>query len=73
MHSDGTAIQRLTHDDKGAGHPRWSPDGEQIVFHSTRDGVQVTASAVELYLLTVDGGSIRRLTNNQLYDGFADW
>lgn len=72
---DGTKMQRLTHDSArfGYGHPRWSPSGRQFVFHSNRDGVQGSASEVELYLIDADGGNRRRLTGNKFYDGFADW
>lgn len=75
IRTDGTAIQQLTHDSTpfGYGHPRWSPDGRRFVFHSNRDGTQGTAAEVELYVIGVDGTGMRRLTNNQLYDGFADW
>jgi len=73
IQSDGTLLRRLTHDNKPADHPRWSPDGQELIFHSSRDGTGVVPSAIELYVLSVDQFSIRRLTNNHLYDGLADW
>ncbi len=42
-------------------HPVWSPDGERVVFTSTRDGC-----AGELYWKQADlGGAAERLTENQ--------
>lgn len=73
IQSDGTLLRRLTHDNKPADHPRWSPDGNELIVHSRRDGTGMVPTAIELYVLSVEQGSIRRLTNNQLYDGLADW
>ena len=56
----------------GYGHPRWSPGGRLLVFHSNRDGAKQTTRA-ELYVIGSDGTGMRRLTNNHEYDGFADW
>jgi len=33
MRADGTDVRRLTPADKFAGSPKWSPDGERIVFY----------------------------------------
>jgi len=33
MRSDGTDVRRITSADKFAGSPKWSPDGESIVFY----------------------------------------
>ena len=38
--------------------PSFSPDGNQVVFSSTRDGNQ------EIYLVNLDGSNLRRLTFN---------
>ena len=42
--------------------PAWSPDGRHIAFAGMRDGV------VDVFVITVDSGEVRRLTD----DAFAD-
>jgi Tol biopolymer transport system component len=43
--------------DKDDIHPVWSPDGKRIVFASGGDG------NLEIYVVDVDGGNVRRLTD----------
>ena len=54
---DGSGLRRLTtakgYDAEGS----YSPDGQQIVFCSNRDG------DLQLYIMDSDGGNVRRLTN----------
>src|SRR5438270_21709 len=54
---DGTGLKRLTdaagYDAEGS----YSPDGNQIVFCSRRDG------HLELYVMQADGSHVRKLTN----------
>lgn len=38
-------------------HPYWSPDGQRIVFVSSRSGTR------QLYTMAADGGDVRQLTN----------
>jgi len=73
--ADGTSMQQLTHDNVrfAFGRPRWSRDGRWFVFHSNRDGTKNLASEVELYVIGSDGKNRRRITNDDFYDGFADW
>ena len=47
--------------------PRWSPDGTQIAFMSTRDG------NYEIYVINEDGSNEKRLTNNIYNDMFPSW
>ena len=44
------------------GTPRWSPDGETIVFNSNVEGQQ------EIYLIPAPGGKPRRLTSHPAND-----
>lgn len=41
----------------GSWHPEWSPDGRQIVFASSRDGID------DIYIMDADGSNVRRLTD----------
>ena len=60
---EGTALVRLTtapgYDAEGA----YSPDGNQVVFCSLRDGDG------EIYIMNADGSAPRRLTHRKGYDG----
>jgi dipeptidyl aminopeptidase/acylaminoacyl peptidase len=53
-----TAPRQLTAGLKRDTEPRWSPDGSRLSFTSNRDG-----EARQLYVIPVDGGEPRRLTN----------
>jgi dipeptidyl aminopeptidase/acylaminoacyl peptidase len=48
--------RQLTNTLKKDLHPRWSPDGQRILFQSTRSG------AMQLWCIDVDGGEARQLT-----------
>ena len=68
MNADGSRATQLTEntgiDD---GSPRWSPDGQRIVFHSTRDG------DYEVYIMNADGSGVARLTDNASGDLVPAW
>jgi len=56
--ADGSNALQLTNlEGPRAGHPNWSPDGKQIVFHSNRGG------DYHLFLVPSNGGPARRLTS----------
>jgi len=63
--ADGTDVERLTDVDGYDAEGTVSPDGQKIVFTSTRDG------DLEIYTMNVDGTDQRRLTNELGYDGGA--
>ena len=67
INSDGSERSPLT-DGFNDSLPRWSPDGESIVFMSdSRDGTW------ELYTLNVSDGNVIRLTENEALDGLPAW
>jgi Tol biopolymer transport system component len=47
--------------------PKWSPDGKQIAFTSTRDG------NYEVYLIRPDGTGLRNLTQHDAVDKDPAW
>jgi dipeptidyl aminopeptidase/acylaminoacyl peptidase len=55
--TDGkTPPRQLTTTEKKDRHPRWRPDGKQILFESTRSGES------QLYLIDLGGGEARQIT-----------
>jgi len=74
MNADGSGVQRLTYNRSvDAGHV-WSPDGEQIAFHSDRDAESRNwGPNLEIYVMNWDGSRTRRLTFNKVFDAHPDW
>ena len=73
---DGSGVRRLTHSGGNDAHGIWSPDGEWIVFSSSRLGWKDEALASdygpqpygELLAMRADGSGVRQLTDNQWED-----
>jgi Tol biopolymer transport system component len=61
--ADGSDLQRLTNWNAYTAEATVSPDGQRVVFTSTKDG------DLEIYTMNVDGSDVRRLTNSPGYDG----
>ncbi len=57
-------LTNLTNHPAFDANPSFSPDGQQIIFNSDRDG------NAEIYLMNVDGTGIRRLTNDPAKEAF---
>lgn len=53
---DGTGLRQLTNDPEKDRGPRWSPDGSEIAFYSSRAG------RYEIWSVRVDGSNLRALT-----------
>ena len=68
MNADGSDQIRLTNDPTPDYAPSWSPDGNQIVFSSNRDG-----NAGDIYVMNADGSGEIRLTNDAAVDANPDW
>ena len=69
MNSDGSNVTRLTFNEAIDAFPAWSPNGQQIVFYSYRDGERNS----EIYVMDADGQNQRRLTHHPGIDGLPDW
>jgi dipeptidyl aminopeptidase/acylaminoacyl peptidase len=54
--NNGGGRRQLTTAPKKDRHPRWSPDGKQILFESDRSGSN------QLWVIDIDGGEARQLT-----------
>jgi TolB protein len=77
---DGTGLRRLTSAEGNDAHMGWSPDGEWIVFASSRLGFKdeslyTTAPQPygELFAMRKDGTDVRQLTDNQWEEGAPAW
>jgi Tol biopolymer transport system component len=47
----------------------WSPDGQRILFTSTRDGGRYN----EIYVMNIDGSNQKRLTDNDAIEIYPNW
>jgi TolB protein len=77
---DGSSARRLTSARGNDAHVAWSPDGESIVFASSRMGFkdEVTYTDApqpygELFVMRYDGTRVQQLTDNQWEDGAPAW
>ena len=66
----GARHQELLRDDQLNSYARISPDGEWIVFDKWWDNDE---SNGEIMLMKRDGSGMRRLTDNDVYDGYPAW
>lgn len=62
---DGSNVRQVTHTGTYNAEATASPDGNHVIFTSTRDG------DIELYVMRIDGTNVRRLTHRVGYDGGA--
>lgn len=77
---DGTDERRLTRSLGNDAHMGWSPDGEFIVFASTRMGYkdEITYTDApqpygEIFAMRWDGSDVVQLTDNQWEEGTPAW
>jgi Tol biopolymer transport system component len=62
---EGNIVDQLTDSPGYDAEPTVSPDGQKIVFTSTRSG------DLELYTMNIDGSDVRQVTDELGYDGGA--
>ena len=78
---DGTDLRRLTDAEGNDAHSLWSPDGNYILFSSSRFGYKDESPLVlnqpqpyaELFIMNADGSNQRPLTDNQYEEGTPAW
>ena len=77
---DGKDLKRLTFSPGNEGHCAWSPDGEWILFSSSRmgfkDEVVYTDSPQpygEVFVMRYDGTAVKQITDNQWEDAGPAW
>ena len=69
MDSDGNNQVRLTNHPKMDLLPTWSPNGQQIAFHSYRHG----RNDPDIFVMDADGRNLRQIVNHPAYDGAPHW
>lgn len=77
---DGTGLRRLTHSRGNDAHMAWSPDGEHIVFASTRMGFKDEVPYTDapqpygdIFVMRANGSDVQQLTDNQWEEGTPAW
>ena len=78
---DGTDLKRLTDAEGNDAHSLWSPDGNWILWSSSRFGFKDEAPLVvnqpqpyaELFIMNADGSNQRPLTDNHYEEGTPAW
>jgi Tol biopolymer transport system component len=77
---DGTGLKRLSYAHGNDAHQGWSPDGQHIVFASSRLGFKDEMTYTdapqpygELFTMRFDGSDVKQLTDNQWEDGTPAW
>ena len=68
MNADGSNQTNLTNNPSNDFWPRWSPDGQQMVFVSTRE-----SNNVDIYVMNADGSGVTRLTTDPGHDTKPSW
>jgi len=77
---DGKDARRLTHSKGNEAHLTWSPDGDKLLFASTRMGFKDEALYTfapqpygEMFVMRYDGTQLEQLTDNQWEDAPGAW
>lgn len=77
---DGSGLKRLTTAIGNDAHQGWSPDGEHIVFASSRMGFKDEGAYTdapqpygELFVMRADGSGVEQLTDNHWEEGTPAW
>jgi Tol biopolymer transport system component len=80
IHPDGKGLAQLTHTKGNEAHLAWSPDGERLLFTSSRMGFKDEALLTgepqpygEIFVMRYDGTDVKQLTDDQWEEGTPAW
>jgi TolB protein len=80
IHPDGKELKQLTHIQGNEAHLAWSPDGERLLFTSSRTGfkdeVLYTGAPQpygKIFVMRYDGTQVEQLTDDQWEEGGPAW
>jgi Tol biopolymer transport system component len=80
IHPDGTGLKQLTSPHGNDAHLAWSPDGERLLFCSSRMGFKDEVVLIgapqpygEVFVMRYDGTQVEQLTDNQWEEGGPAW
>jgi Tol biopolymer transport system component len=80
IHPDGTGLKQLTDTKGNDAHLAWSPDGERLLFCSSRMGFKDEAVLVgapqpygKVFVMRYDGTGVEQITDNQWEEGGPAW
>jgi Tol biopolymer transport system component len=81
IRADGTGLERLTDSEGNDAHSAFSPDGNFILWSSSRYGFKDESPLIvnqpqpdaELFIMNADGSEQRALTDNQYEEGTPAW
>ena len=80
IHPDGTGVKQLTDIHGVNAHLAWSPDGERLLFASSRMGFKDEVVLIgapqpygEVFVMRYDGTQVEQLTDNQWEEGGPAW
>ena len=66
--------KRLTEGDKfSVGDFSWSPDGTRIAFSAQKDPDLISSETSDLYVLTVEGGAVKKIVSTPGPDTNPEW
>ena len=67
LNSDGSGYKRLTENNLWDVYPRWSPDGESILFLAFRD------KDMDIYIMDAQGSNVQKFYDSGSHDADIDW
>lgn len=74
MDADGSNKTMILHNGATNFAPSWHPDGKRIIFSSNMDDwhedIKQYGHNFELYLISIDGTGLERITFNKVFDSF---